>query len=145
MTILGWQLNTWSDAAFHFVLGYQIVNFRILAVPFNKVLFWGGELPKTFSAVSPEIRLPKTFSALYLWKFNLNEITGDHANENYEVNMWVLVVVFFHYVIFCCQYPEPRVNIKKQPGQRLGPFLCLNCFTNTLKYYRKNYENYEVN
>jgi len=29
-----------------------------------------------------------TFSALYLWKSNLNEITGDHANENYEVNMW---------------------------------------------------------
>ena len=46
------------------------------------------KLPKTFSAVSPEIRLLKTFSALYLWKSNLNEITGDHANENYEVNMW---------------------------------------------------------
>ena len=30
MTILGWQLNTWSDAAFHFVFGYQIVKFRIL-------------------------------------------------------------------------------------------------------------------
>jgi hypothetical protein len=40
MTILGWQLNTWSDAAFHFVLGYQIVNFRILVVPFNKALFF---------------------------------------------------------------------------------------------------------
>ena len=35
-----------------------------------------------------EIKLPKTFSALYLWKSNLNDITGDHANENYEVNMW---------------------------------------------------------
>ena len=38
MTILGWQLNTWSDAAFHFVLGYQIVNFRILVVPFKRAL-----------------------------------------------------------------------------------------------------------
>ena len=39
-----------------------------------------------FCSVSPEIKLPKTFSALYLWKSNLYEITGDHANENYEVN-----------------------------------------------------------
>jgi len=38
MTIIGWQLNTLSDAAFHFVLGYQIVNFCILVVPFNKAL-----------------------------------------------------------------------------------------------------------
>ena len=52
---------------------------------------------KTFSTLSPEIRLPKTFSALYLWKFNLNEITGDHANENYEVNMWGK---------YCRVYPE---------------------------------------
>jgi hypothetical protein len=41
MTILGWQLNIQSDANFHFVLGYQIVNFRILVVPFNKALFFG--------------------------------------------------------------------------------------------------------
>jgi hypothetical protein len=40
MTILGWQLNTQSDANFPFVLGYQIVNFRILVVPFNKALFF---------------------------------------------------------------------------------------------------------
>jgi hypothetical protein len=40
MTILGWQLNTRSDAAFHFVLGYQIVSFRILVVPFKKALFF---------------------------------------------------------------------------------------------------------
>ena len=40
MTILGWQLNTQSDANFHFVLGYQIVNFCILVVPFNKALFF---------------------------------------------------------------------------------------------------------
>jgi hypothetical protein len=38
MTILGWQLNTQSDANFPFVLGYQIANFRILVVPFNKAL-----------------------------------------------------------------------------------------------------------
>jgi ABC-type lipoprotein release transport system permease subunit len=31
-----------------------------------------------------EINLLKTFSALYLW----NEITDNHANDNYEVNMW---------------------------------------------------------
>jgi hypothetical protein len=42
MTILGWQLNTQSDANFHFVLGYQIVNFCILVVPFTKALFLGG-------------------------------------------------------------------------------------------------------
>jgi hypothetical protein len=42
MTILGWQLNTQSDANFHFVLGYQIVNFRILVVPCNKALFFFG-------------------------------------------------------------------------------------------------------
>ena len=42
------------------------------------------KFPKTFSAVFPEIILPKTFSAFYLWKSNLNEITGNHANENYE-------------------------------------------------------------
>jgi hypothetical protein len=40
MTVLGWQLNTQSDANFHFVLGYQIVNFRTLVVPFNKALFF---------------------------------------------------------------------------------------------------------
>jgi hypothetical protein len=28
---------------------------------------------------------------LYLWKSNLNEITGDHANENYEVNTVVYI------------------------------------------------------
>jgi hypothetical protein len=27
----------------------------------------------------------------------------------------------------------------KKTGQWLRPFLCLNCSTNTLKYYRKNY------
>ena len=45
-----------------------------------------------------EIRLPKTFSVLYLRKSNyLNQITGDHANENYEVNMWGK---------YCRIYPE---------------------------------------
>jgi hypothetical protein len=65
-------------------------------LPLLVVVTVGIKLPKTFSAVhvSPEIRLPKTFSALYLWKSNLNEITGDHANENYEVNMWVKENVF---------------------------------------------------
>jgi hypothetical protein len=40
MTILGWQLITWSDAAFHFDLGYQIVNFHILVVPFKTALLF---------------------------------------------------------------------------------------------------------
>ena len=91
MTILGWQLNTWSDAAFHFVLGYQIVNFRILAVPFNKVLFLGGGVCVCkfwiFTVFTPhiyfiilismiagnlvEIRLPKIQSRKCLRKYNL--------------------------------------------------------------------------
>ena len=29
-------------------------------------------------------------------------------------------------------------------GQWLQPFLCLNCFTNTFKYYRKNYSTVSV-
>ena len=37
-----------------------------------------------------EIRLPKTQSRKFLRKFNFNEITGDHANENYEVNVWLV-------------------------------------------------------
>ena len=41
MTILGWQLNTWSDALFIFVLGYQIVKFRMLVVPFKRELGGG--------------------------------------------------------------------------------------------------------
>jgi hypothetical protein len=45
-----------------------------------------GRLPQWSNFV--ETKLPKTFSALCLWKSNLNEIIGDHANENYEVNMW---------------------------------------------------------
>ena len=61
------------------------------------------KLPKTFYAVSPEIRLPKTFSALYLWKSNLDEITGDHTNENYEVNIWGKY----------CKYPEFATKKKK--------------------------------
>ena len=111
MTILGWQLNTitWSDAAFHFVLGYQIVNFCILVVPFNKASFFVFVFVVVansgyFTIFTPhiyfiilismiagnlvEIWLPKIQSRKCLRKSNLNEITGDHANENYEVNMW---------------------------------------------------------
>jgi hypothetical protein len=84
--LLGWPPNTWSDAAFHFVLGYQIVNFRILVVPFKRAL--GLFLLLQILDILQYFILPKTFSALYLWKSNLNEITGDHPNENYEVNMW---------------------------------------------------------
>ena len=43
---------------------------------------------------------------MYLWKSNLNEITSDHANEKYEVNMWGK----------CCRiYPEfaPKKQNKK--------------------------------
>jgi hypothetical protein len=34
---------------------------------------------------------------MYLWNSNLNEITGDHSNENYAVNMWGK---------YCRIYPE---------------------------------------
>ena len=44
-----------------------------------------------------EIKFPETFSALYLWKSNLNDIPGDHTSENYEVNMWGK---------YCRIYPE---------------------------------------
>ena len=99
MTILGWQLNTRSDAAFHFDLGYQIVNFCILVVPLKTAL---------------------VFSALYLWKSNLNEITGDHANENYEVNMWGK---------YCRIYPE--FTPKKPPKKTSALFKVLyNQYTN---------------
>ena len=49
--------------------------------------------------ISLKCKLPKTFSALYmyLWNSNLNEITGDHSNENYAVNMWGK---------YCRIYPE---------------------------------------
>ena len=55
-----------------------------------------------------EIKFPKTFSVLYLWKSNLNDITGDHASENYEVNMWGK---------YCRIYPE--FEPKKTPTTML--------------------------
>jgi hypothetical protein len=95
MTILGWHLNTWSDAAFHFVLGYQIVNFRILVVHFKKALFFLFwvlllQILDILQYFTPhiyfiifiyiiagnllEIRLPKIQSRKCLRKFNFNEI-----------------------------------------------------------------------
>ena len=95
MTILGWQLNTQSDANFPFVLGYQIVNFHILVVPFNKALFlfcfvFVVANSGYFAVFTPhiyfiilicmiagnlvEIRLPKIQSRKCLRKFNFNEI-----------------------------------------------------------------------
>ena len=92
MTILGWQLNTQSDANFPFVLGYQILNFRILVVPFNKALFFLFFVVANsvyFTVFTPhiyfiilicmiagtcnliEIRLPKIQSRKCLWKSNL--------------------------------------------------------------------------
>jgi hypothetical protein len=87
MIILGWQLNTWSDAAFHFVLGYQIVNFCILVVPFNKALVFVVANSGYFTVFTPhiyfiilismiagnlvEIRLPKIQSRKCLRKSNL--------------------------------------------------------------------------
>ena len=80
-------LNTWSDAAFHFVLGYQIVNFRILVVPFNKALVFVVANSGYFTVFTPhiyfiilismiagnlvEIRLPKIQSRKCLRKSNL--------------------------------------------------------------------------
>ena len=42
---------------------------------------------------------------ILIWKSNLNEITGDHANENYEVNMWGKYPLFEQ---------QPKKNPKKQ-------------------------------
>ena len=108
-----------------------------------------------------EIRLPKIQSRKCLRKFNSNEIRSPELSAYhlpqpkecfpstmfeifssvlaYRIFDLLLVVVFFHYVVYCCQYHEPLLNIKKQTGHWLGPFLCLNCFTNTLLYYWKNY------
>jgi hypothetical protein len=89
------------------------------------------------------------YSRKCLLKFNFNEIRSPelsayHLPEPkeffpstmfeifsfalaYRIFVLLLVVVFFHYVIYCCLYHEPLCNIKKQTGQWLGPFLCLNC------------------
>jgi hypothetical protein len=101
------------------------------------------------------------YSRKCLWKFNFNEIRSPELSAYhlpqpkeffpsamfeifssvlaYRIFVLLLVVVFFHYVIYCCQYREPLCNFNKQTGQWLGPFLCLNCFTNTLEYHRTNY------
>ena len=90
MTVLGWQLNTWSDATFYFILGYQRVNFHILVVPFNKTLFLGDFFVANsgyFTVFTPhiyfiilinmiagnfvKIRLPKIQSRKCLRKSNL--------------------------------------------------------------------------
>jgi hypothetical protein len=171
MTILGWQLNTWSDAAFQFVLGYQIVNFRMLVVPFKLrehcffgVFFFVVANSGYFTVFTPliyfinlismiagnlvEIRLPKIqsrkclrkynlwrYSRKCLRKFNFNEIRLPELSAYYlpqpkaffpstmfeifssilvyRIFVLLLVVVFFHYVIYCCQYHEPLCNIKK--------------------------------
>ena len=160
MTILGWQLNTWSDAAFHFVLGCQIINFRILVVPFNKALvlvfvvansgyftvftshIYFIILISMIAGNLVEIRLPKVQSRKCLHKFNLwrysrkclqkfnsNEIRSPELSAYhlpqpkecfpstmleifssvlaYRIFDLLLVVVFFHYVVYCCQYHEP--------------------------------------
>ena len=89
MIILGWQLNTWSDAAFHLDLGYQIVIVAywlyLLIKHFFVVANYGY-----FTILTPhiyfiilismivgnlvEIRLPKIQSRKCLRKFNSNEI-----------------------------------------------------------------------
>jgi hypothetical protein len=40
----------------------------------------------------------------------------------YRIFVLLLVVVFFHYVIYCCQYHEPLCNIKKQTVNDSGHF-----------------------
>jgi hypothetical protein len=74
-----------NDIIFRSILPLKLLNFR----------------RHFLLSVSPEIRLPKTFSALCFWKSNLNEITSDHANENYEVNMWDK---------YCRIYPELELH-----------------------------------
>jgi hypothetical protein len=160
MTILGWQLNTWSDAAFHFILGYQQLIFTYWLYLLIKHCFWGGFfvansgyftvftlhiyfiiLISMIAGNLVEIRLPKIQSRKCLWKsnlwrysrkclrkFNFNEIRSPklsayHLPQSkeyipstmfeislplaYRIFDLLLVVVFFHYVIYCCQYHEP--------------------------------------
>ena len=179
MTILGWQLNTWSDAAFHFVFGYQIVNFRILVVPFSKALFFVVANYGYFTVFTPhiyfrilismiagnlvEIRLKEIQSRKCLQKFNSNEIRSPELSvyhllqpkECFPIHdVWNIL---FHFslsylwpFVGCgafslCNWflsvsrAAPLTLKNKLTGQWIGPFLCLNCFTNTLKYYWKNY------
>ena len=150
MTILGWQLNTWSDAAFRFVLGYQTVNFRILVVPFNKALFFVAN-SGYFTVFTPhiyfiilinmiagnlvEIRLPKIQSRKCLRKFNFNEIRESYQPATclnprnlflprclkcslplaYRIFDLLLVVVFFHYVLYCCHFNLTLYRMSEYP------------------------------
>ena len=50
-----------------------------------------------------------------------------------------LVVVFFSLCNLLLSISWAAPLTLKNTGQWLEPFLCFNCFTNTLKYYRKNY------
>jgi hypothetical protein len=103
----------------------------------------------------PKIQSRKCLQKYNLWrysrkwppKFNFNEIRSPELSVYhlpqpkecfpsimfeifssvlaYRIFVLLLVVVFFHYVNYCCQYHEPLCNIKKQTGQWLGPFLYL--------------------
>ena len=59
----------------------------------------------------------------------------------YRIFDLLLVVMFFHYVIYCCQYHKLLHYHKENKLVNCNdwPFLCFNCFTNTLAYYWKNY------
>ena len=116
-----------------------------------------------------KIRLPKIqsrkclrksnlwrYSRKCLRKFNSNEIRSPELSASTQGIFFFHDVwnIFFH---FSLSYLWPFVGcgvfslcnlllsvswaapLKKQTGHWLRPFLCLNCFTNTLEYYRKNY------
>ena len=54
-----------------------------------------------------------------MWKSNyLNEITGDHANENYEVNMWGK---------YCRIYPEFAPKKQQQYFIRYNQYTKIDC------------------
>ena len=79
------------------------------------------------------------YSRKCLWKFNFNEIRSPELSAYhlpqpkeffpsamfeifssvlaYRIFVLLFVVVFFHYVIYCCQYREPLCNFNKQTGQ----------------------------
>jgi hypothetical protein len=72
MNILGWQFNTWSDAAvqlhfvnsaFHFVLGYQTVNFRMgYTFKLGTVVFLRVHILDIFYRIYPTFLLHNKFS-----------------------------------------------------------------------------------
>jgi hypothetical protein len=77
MNSLGWQFNAWSDAAvhlrfvnsaFHFVLGYQTVNFRMCyTFKLGTVVFLCVHILDIFYRMYPTYLLHNKFSLVLAW------------------------------------------------------------------------------